>query len=242
MISFHDNPLILPSIQARLSFKDLTTRLSKGKTSPTLLNLARELYKSAFDISRPRALLYWLTLKDAGKEHVYLSEPRLEISLQLSTGYSSRFLAAAKMAAVVVCTIGSELETAARTAAAERHYLHSYIYETMGMAVLEKTTDHISRIVEKAASERGWRVSPFLSPGSVHGWDLTDQAVLCRQLDLEKINLKCGRDGVLRPFNSLSFIIGIGPAYSSVQVSSPCTVCQNSDSCTEASHLSNKPG
>lgn len=234
MKPFLDNPLILLSIPVRTTFRDLVDRLSKRKVPNTLLDTAREIYGSSCDISQPRALLYWLEVTDTEKDHLYLGEPGLSPRIKISTGYSSRFLLPARMAAVIICTIGPELETAAHTFAAEKQYLHSYLYEIMSMAVLEKTTEYINGIIEKEAAARDWGVGPLLSPGSVHGWELTDQAVLCSHLALDKIDVSCTDDGVLRPFNSLSFVVGIGPGYAERKISSPCTVCQNRDTCTES--------
>jgi hypothetical protein len=228
------NPHILPSIPVHISFEDLTLRLSAAKRSGTLLKEAREIFDVSSHIGRPRAVLFWLNVDDCGNDRTSLSAPCLGKTMQISMGYSSRFLAPAKMAAAGVCTIGSEIETSARAAASAKQYLRSYLYEIMGTVLLEKTTDHLNGIIEQEAEARGWRVGPFLSPGSVHGWDLTDQATLCRFLPLDEINLACGNDGVIRPFNSLSFVIGIGPDYSSTTVGSPCTVCKNRETCDES--------
>lgn len=73
---------------------------------------------------------------------------------------------------------------------------------------------------------------PFLSPGSVHGWDLIDQAVLCSLLPLQEIDVQVGKkNGVLQPFNTVSSLIGIGLGYTAATVGSTCQICSNNERC-----------
>jgi hypothetical protein len=146
-------------------------------------------------------------------------------------GFSGQFLQPAKKVMLGAYTTGSELEKNSALASSEQRYLDAYLYELIGMAVLEKTGEVVNRIVEKRATEMGWKVGPFLSPGSVHGWELSDQTVLCSLLPLSEIDVQCGANGVLHPFNSVSCIIGIGPDYTARTVGATCEVCSNSDRC-----------
>ncbi len=74
-------------------------------------------------------------------------------------------------------------------------------------------------------------VSPFLSPGSVHGWELEEQSKLCSLLPIERINVIIKNDTVLFPLKSITALIGIGPGYDSNKVGSTCDVCSKKNKC-----------
>ncbi|SHO52042.1 hypothetical protein [Desulfopila aestuarii] len=94
-----------------------------------------------------------------------------------------------------------------------------------------RTGHIIKEIAEKTAEESGRKVSPFLSPGSVHGWELEEQFTLCSLLPLQSIGVALSSNGILIPFKSLSCMIGIGTGYSSSQVGTTCQVCSRNARC-----------
>ncbi len=74
-------------------------------------------------------------------------------------------------------------------------------------------------------------MSPFLSPGSIHGWELEDQQKLCSILPLNEIDVQILDDSVLIPFKSLSCLIGIGAGYKANLVGTTCQVCSKNNDC-----------
>ncbi len=119
----------------------------------------------------------------------------------------------------------------AAIASREKRVMDAYLYDIIGLAVLEKVRQRINRLVEAEAREMNWGVGPFLSPGSVHGWDLDDQVNLCALLPMEKIGVTRSEKGILEPFKTLSCLIGIGPDYSARTVGETCEVCSKKDRC-----------
>jgi hypothetical protein len=97
--------------------------------------------------------------------------------------------------------------------------------------VLEKVRQQINRIVEEQAQARNWGVGPFLSPGSVHGWELDDQRRLCDLIPLERIGVTRGDSGILKPFKTISCLVGIGPNYPAKTVGATCEVCSRRVQC-----------
>jgi len=116
-------------------------------------------------------------------------------------------------------------------ASSKKDLLEAYLIDLLGLIVLEKTGHVIKRIAEKQAQKSGCGVSPFMSPGSVHGWELEEQVNLCTLLPLEKISVKIREDGVLSPFKTISCLIGLGQGYDAVQVGSTCQICSKNHDC-----------
>jgi len=105
------------------------------------------------------------------------------------------------------------LEQETQKASNSQKFLVAFILALISLLVLEKTGEKVNNIAEQNAAKLGWRVSPFLSPGSVHGWELEAQLKLCPLLPLDQICARILNNTVLTPFKSNSCLIGIGPEY-----------------------------
>ncbi len=132
---------------------------------------------------------------------------------------------------VAVYSAGYEIEKETRKCSENEDFLVSYLLDLISLLVLEKTGDIVKKIAELKAAELGWGVSPFLSPGSIHGWELKEQLKLCSLLPLDEINVRIRDDAVLIPFKSLSCLIGIGAGYRATLVGTTCQVCSKNDVC-----------
>ena len=200
--------------------------------SPALQETAETILAEASRIWRPRIVYRWLeaTTVDGDSLQLHCSETGEGLSLEL--GFSIAFLGDAKEALVGVYSVGAELERAGAEASGNGQHLESYLYDVVALELLEKLALQVNRVAEERAGRLGWGVGPVLSPGSVHGWDLEGQALLCSALPLSDIGVRVHDDSVLHPFKSVSFLIGIGPGYDSSEVGSPCEVCSKSDECT----------
>ncbi len=110
-------------------------------------------------------------------------------------------------------------------------HLDAYFFDLIGLIVLDKVNTAIKDTAEKKAIEHGLGVSPFLSPGSVHGWELAEQVKLCSFLPLETIDVSIRDDAVLSPFTSISCLIGVGQDYNNIQVGTTCQICSKKHEC-----------
>jgi len=146
-------------------------------------------------------------------------------------GYSFQFLTHARYVLISVFTTGREFEKKLQHTSSKGDPLDAYFLDLIGLTALEKAGQTIKKIAEKQAGKLGWGVSPFLSPGSVHGWDLANQMKLCSLLPLEKIDVTFQNDSVLSPLKTVSCLIGTGPGYRSVHVGTTCQVCSKKDTC-----------
>ncbi|MCP4114928.1 MAG: hypothetical protein GY737_05880 [Desulfobacteraceae bacterium] len=183
----------------------------------------------------PKVVCRWLDVADITEETIRLDLPR-EGELVLEPGFSTRFLAGARQALVAVYTLGDELEEHGIALSAKGDYLGAYLADIIGLVALDKAGQKVRLLAEERAETLGWGVSPFLSPGSVHGWELTGQIPLCSVLPLEAIGVEIRKDAILSPFKSISCLIAVGPDYSSRTVGSTCQVCSKSDTCTMKNH------
>jgi len=179
---------------------------------------------------RSKLVARWFEIKEIKDEKVYFFGLNKK-SLVLDLGFSSKFLKESNTAFFSVYTIGGELEAKEAKASLKGDYLESYIYDIIGLLYLKKIGTFVNEIVEKKAHDLGWGVGPFLSPGSVHGWELSGQNLLCSALPINEIDVHINEYSVLIPHKSLSCLIAIGSKYQKKKVGSTCDHCVSKELC-----------
>ncbi len=223
--------LIYKDIDIDLSLNEILKVMPGMRTNEKTINIIENCWTKSKKILSPRAAGQWLLVKEILHGKAILTDNTGTNSTILNMGFSSRFLKGAKKAMLSVYSIGEGLEQESIRLSSESNYLESYIYDIIGLVALEKTGLIINTTVEEEALKSDWGVSPFLSPGSVHGWELTDQHSLCSTVPLNKIDVGIRDDGILLPFKSISCLIAIGPEYKSKSVGSTCEVCSKRNKC-----------
>lgn len=223
---------VVTELPITLAFSEFSTHHRASITSPSLKEATEAILAGASRIWQPKIVYRWLEVIAADGDSLGLRCGETGDSLTLDPGFAIVFLKDARQALVGVYSVGAELERAGAEASENGQLLESYLYDVVALELLEKVARQASRVAEEQARHRAWGVGPVLSPGSVHGWELTDQQKLCSLLPLGDIGVAVHDDSVLRPFKSISFLIGIGPGYDSSEVGSPCAVCSKRDECT----------
>ena len=226
-----DKSVYFPSIPVELDAQDVLDQLPHRGNVDEMLEETAMVIEEARRLWSPQAILRNMDIVDVSEGNVIVAGEKGESPVPLKMGYSATFMRQAQEVVLGAYGVGSALERASARAAATGDYLQSYLYERVATAVLAKVAAHVNRHIEKEAAARGWFVGPLLSPGSVHGWELVEQRGFCSLLDLESVGIHCSDCGVLTPFNSLSFMIGTGPAYTRSRVGSPCEVCRRRETC-----------
>jgi hypothetical protein len=140
-------------------------------------------------------------------------------------------LAPAKRLLVAVYTIGPELEERVRELHEAGELLLSYMLDCVGVMAVGKIGGEVGRLAEERAAERGWGVSPGLSPGGLVGWPVQGQRELCALLPLADIGVRLNRYSMLQPQKSASGVIGMGPGYEEHRVGTVCRYCNLKNSC-----------
>ena len=222
---------ILNQIDISICLKDLDIIASTADNRGKVLVRADKLINEVQDIWRPRAIIRWLKVERVTPTGFFLSPFDNGEGKYLQLGVTSMFLANAVRGLIGVYSAGDELEKLAVEASRQKKYADAFLYDLIGLAVLKKTRQQIDKIVEEEDRKHDWGVGPLLSPGSVDGWELADQANFCSLVPLNRIDVELKRSAIFRPVKTVSFLIGIGPQYEAKNVGSTCDVCSKSHSC-----------
>ncbi len=224
-------PHVLSSIEVGLSFSEFKQKIKTAGRNPQILKTARKVFNRARDIWKPMALYQWFEFENISQHHMgrIFQSPASHVDFDF--GHSFQFISNAEHVLVSVYTAGEALEIKSEKASARGNLLEAYFFDIIGLAVLDQAGKTIKDIARQQAEKQEWGVSPFLSPGSVHGWELEEQIKLCSLLPLEKIDVKIENDAVLLPFKTISCLIGSGPGYKSAEVGTTCQVCSKNHEC-----------
>lgn len=222
---------ILTDLEINISFSELSSKLKTSNNSKDIIKTAEKTLDKIHGKWKPSAIFQWFDFEFKENERHGRIIHQTKDALDLKLGCAASFLKPAKKVMVSVYTIGDILDQEASSTSSNGNFLEAYIIDLIGLIALEKTADIIKKKVENQAGECGWGVSPFLSPGSVHGWEIEEQLKLCRLIPIEKIGVSITDHSVLIPFKSIAALIGIGPDYPSQTVGSTCDVCSKKENC-----------
>ncbi len=221
---------ILTDLDVNITVHELLQQVKPSGRRPDLAKAAEKALAAVDHSWAPAAVYRWLEFAPAETGtggYVTAKNNRWPLDF----GHAIRFLKPAKYVLIAVYTAGPDLEKASAQASSRGDFISAYLVDLVGLAVLDKTEQFIIKLAEKQAAYRDWGVGPFLSPGSVHGWNLEEQANLCTLLPLSEINVRIQANGVLKPFKAVSCLIGIGPGYDTARVGNPCQVCSKRNDC-----------
>lgn len=224
-------PTILRDIPLHLTAQELLEEVG-SPLRPALVTAAEQAVELAEALIAPAALWGEFTISSVSGEQVALatpSEPEHPIA-RLHVGPKADLLVPAREVVIAVYTIGPALENEVRNLNAQDALL-AYLLDSAGVLALSAVGEALRGRVEQQAVERGWGVSPSLSPGSLVGWPMTGQRELCALLPLEQIGVRLNEMCVLEPHKSVSMLVGLGPDYPSAHVGSVCVYCSLSDRC-----------
>ncbi len=231
LICFEDRPRITKEVNIKVEFQDLAQKIQMSGTKPAILKAAEPVFEKNNGIWQPAMVFQWFEFNPGdSKETGDILRPG-QTPLEIRIGYSKKFLAHASHVLAAVYTAGPELDEASAQAGREGNFLDGHFLDLLGLLILEKTEHMVKHHAQKKAKDAGWGVSPFLSPGSVHGWDLAEQSKLAELLPIEEIGVILSDAGVLSPFKTISCLIGIGPGYDTQEVGTTCRVCSKRDTC-----------
>jgi len=222
---------IIRNLDIDVTLPDLTDKIKTSRQSDSILKEAEKTFERVNHLWKPRMVMNWFDIHDITDTVASIKGHHTDYTVRLDLGKSISFLKQAREALISVYTAGDELENASKEASSKGDHLSSYLIDLIGLVVLDKAGDHVKEAAEKKARNSGWGVSPFLSPGSVHGWELEDQGKLCALLPIEQIQVSLIHGSVISPFKTISCLIGTGPGYDSVKVGSTCDLCSKRDSC-----------
>jgi len=222
---------MISCMKVELSLDDVAAKLGGAQSRPALVEAASKTLSVAQNLWQPQIVYRWLDVAFHDNGTIQLCCDQSKQRVKLTMGFSAKFMNEASKALIGVYTVGKALEKAAVEASGKGQMLDGYLYDMVGLALLDQLQKIVNSIAEDYCQKHDWGVSPFLSPGSVHGWELDDQETLCSMLPLEMIDVALQESKILLPFKSISFLIGIGQGYQVTEVGTTCEVCSKRDNC-----------
>lgn len=221
---------ILHDIPIALTAEEIIASPAKNRIQPALLREAEKAIALGQTLWQPRAVYDWFDVQAVKREDVVLTSSGGKESV-LCIGPKADLVAPAKRALVGVITIGQALEDKVHELHASGQSMMSYLLDNAGVVALGAAGEALRCLVEEAAAELDWGVSPSLSPGSLVGWSLLGQRELCALLPLEEIGVRLNANCILEPHKSVSALIALGPGYDAPRVGSVCKYCALQKTC-----------
>lgn len=136
------------------------------------------------------------------------------------TGYMKN----AERIAVFISTAGKGFTKLTEKYNHEGEYLKSYITDTLGSIMAEKSIDFIQKSLEREMKDVGMCISNRYSPGYCN-WPLSDQKQLFDLLPVHQCGIELTDSCLMLPIKSVSGIIGVGKSME--KKSYACEICEN---------------
>jgi len=216
---------VIAGFQFSLSVDELLRYQGRVAERPDVKALTQWAIDEAQRLATPAMVYEWFAVHAVEGETARIGDALLQL------GPHADLLAPAREALVGVCTIGPALEEQVQALLADERLFEGYLLDAAGVIALAAIVEPMRCIVEEEAARRGWGVSLVLSPGSLVGWTIGDQKVLCTLLDLSAIGVAVTVAGILAPQKSGSGLIAIGPDYEAQCVGSTCHLCTLRHTC-----------
>jgi len=141
----------------------------------------------------------------------------------------------AKEIAVLIGTIGPNLEKQA-TAYFNRHEpLRGLLLDGIGSAAVDSLTQEVCKFMAGEASSRGYQVSSPINPG-MPGFPITEQRQMLKLVPSEGIGVSLTSSGVMVPRKSTSMVISLGPQMTTWTQAEVCARCNLEKTCPYRIH------
>ncbi len=223
---------ILNKISIKIDPKEVVLALHHGKRAPEeLVSEAEVTLKECQALLQPRAVYEWINIQGIKGEYVLVTSTKDSQVIGLRVGPHAYLMEQARLALVSAFTVGRKLERLIDHYNKEGDILKAFLADSIGVVALARVGEAVRRLAEREAESKGWGVSPSLAPGSLVGWSLTGQRDLFSLLPIQEIGVSLTENGVLKPFKSVSSLIGIGPEYKEKKVGSVCHLCSRAETC-----------
>jgi hypothetical protein len=188
-----------------------------------LLAIAEEALKLGQPLIQPAALIHNLPVEAYHHERLSLANGKT-----LTGPAIARFLAPAQEVAVVICTIGDQMELLISEAMKSEPVLGMAL-DGLANGAVENLGTEVCRYYEHEAAQRAWQCSLPVSPG-IDGWPLVEaQKQLFDLIDSSLVGVTLTDNAVMLPLKSASMILGLGAGIT-IQ-GQPCDFCSLSETC-----------
>jgi hypothetical protein len=188
-----------------------------------LRQAAEEALQLGRPLIQPAALVHTLPVEAFHHERLSLANGGT-----ISGPAIARFLAPAQEVAVVICTIGDQMELLISEAMKSEPIL-GLALDGLANGAVENLGTAVCRYYERQAALRGWQCSLPVSPG-MEGWPLADaQRQLFALVDSSLVDVRLTDSSVMLPLKSASMILGLGAEI--IVQGGPCDFCNLRETC-----------
>lgn len=155
----------------------------------------------------------------------------LENGHTLRVGEHAHLLEPAEAVILGINTIGDHLDHVTQEYFNGNDPLLGLMLDSAGVLALGWVGETAFQLAEQIAGERGAGVSPSFGPGTTPGWDVARQKEIVALLPVDEIGVHLSGSGLLVPYKSVSYLVGIGAGFSEYEVGSLCHLCALADTC-----------
>jgi hypothetical protein len=196
--------------------------------SPKLIEIASKALQDSINLLQPLVLSEVFQVTGLKHDRLILDSGK-SLSGALVTGH----LVGAQQIAVVVCTVGSEIDQYA-VEVMDDDIVLGLAVDGVGSAAVEALANAVCREIELDAASQGQQSTIPLSPGMI-GWSVEEgQPCIFDLVDPQEIGVTLTSHQLMIPRKSLSMIIGLGPNIASG--ARICDYCLMRETCRYQSH------
>ena len=152
---------------------------------------------------------------------------------RISGGAVASSLNQAREIAVVLGTIGRQLEDQVDKYFKTGDSLRGFLLDGLGSAAIDSLGYEACKLMESEVSPRGDTTSSPFSPG-MQGWDIQELPELLQLVPAEKIGVSLTSGGMMHPRKSIAMVIGIGRNMPKRKRAEFCESCNLRDTCRHA--------
>jgi len=200
--------------------------------SAILVSVAERAIREGSHLIKPEVLFRRLAVDRVAHERITLEGNGI-----LQGKLLAQHLAPASEAAVILCTIGDDLETRASETMAHDP-VFGLALDGLGSAYVEALANAACRRFEDDAKVESLQTSIPLSPGMI-GWSVEEgQPQIFHLLPSEEIGVRVTASWVMLPRKSLSMVLGIGREM--VEAGRTCDYCTLREACRYQDHYASR--
>lgn len=201
--------------------------LSRLAARPAWQDMYRSAVSEAAHLLRP-AIAY-AVLPVTGTEQGRL---RIGDGAYLESPVVARLLASAQDVVLAAFSIGPLLEERVASHQAAGEYPAGFALDIAGAIAVGEVGKVAFQAIDELAVSRGLRASIPLNPGTTH-WPLSGNHVFAKLIPTDEIGVEVLDSGLLRPFKSISYAVGLGKDVLTPEQGSSCDYCDTRDLCRQ---------
>jgi len=131
---------------------------------------------------------------------------------------------------LMIYTIGPELEARVAEYGKANDVMAGFTLDVTGSLAVNEVGVVGYSLIEGLARERRVKASIPLNPGTSH-WPMSGQRVIAGLVPAQEIGVEVLDSGLLRPFKTIAFAVGLGSNIITPAEGSSCDYCETRDLC-----------